>query len=111
MDERELAEVARSGVDAHLLDEWVAAGVVAGCVHDASLRCRLQHAPALLDRHGERLLANDVEATLDRGERLRGVNGVRSADVEHIDVLALEQRLEVVVRRPPAEGLRSLERP
>ena len=99
--ERELAELAGGDVDTHLLDERIAAGVVAGRVHEPPLGCGLEHRAALRRRDRQRLLADDVDPALDCRERLRRVGGVRGADVEDVDVLALEQRLEVVVRQSP----------
>ena len=50
-------------------------------------------------RDRERLLADDVDPALDRRERLRCMKRVRRADVQHVDALALEELLQVVVRR------------
>ena len=110
VDERDLADRARGDVDAHLLDERIAARVVAGRVHEPALRGRVDQRPALRGRDRERLLADDVHPALERGERLLGVDVVRRADVEDVDVLGVEQLDEIGVRPAFAEGLRALER-
>ncbi len=86
-------------VGAHALDERVAADVVARRGDAGGARGRIDHRVGLRRGDGERLLADDVEPPLEGGERLHRVRGVRRADVEDVQLLGVEQRLEVVVRR------------
>ena len=111
MHEADLSESSALDVDPHLLHERIAAHVVAGGVHDAALLGRGHHRGALGGRRRERLLAHDVQAALDRRERLRRVHVVRRADVQGVHLLAVEQLLEVVVRRSDAERRRPLAGP
>src|SRR5829696_5930542 len=61
------------------------------------------HGPRLLDGVGQWLLAEDVLAGLQGGDRDLGVAGARGADVDQVDVVALDQPLPVGLPGGPAE--------
>ena len=111
VDERDVADRAARHFDAQLLDERIAADVIAGGVHDSPLLRGGDQRASLSGRDRERLFADDVDPTLDRGERLCGMDVVRRADVEHIHLLALEQLPQLAVCRAGGEGLGALARP
>ena len=58
----------------------------------------------VLDGQGERLLAQDVLAGLERPDRPVGVEVVRQGDVDDVDVGSVEQRLVRAVRRAGSRG-------
>ena len=65
---------------------------------DALLRRLLRgvtHRPGIVERSGERLLARDVLARLERRDRHLGMQMVRGADVHEIDLGIRDQRLPV----------------
>ena len=68
--------------------------------------CGRDHRPSIAERAGERLLAGDVLAGLERGDRLLGVDVVRCADVDEPDVIGRDRRVPVgrVVLPAPALG-------
>ena len=71
----------------------------AGC-----LGCGSDHRPGIAERSGERLLAGDVLAGLEGGDRLFGVDVVRRADVDETDVIGGDRRVpvgRVVLPAPP----------
>ncbi len=85
--------------------------MVTSRVHQTALLGRLdQRARLSSTSDRERLLADDVDAVLECSEGLDRVDVVRGADVEDVDVLALEQLGEVVIRLADAERRRALTR-
>ena len=111
VDERDVADRSARHVDSHLLDQRIAASVVAGRVHEPSLLRGGDHCPAFARRDRERLFADDVNPVLDCGQRLCGMDVVRRADVEHVDLLTLEQLAQVVVGHTGGKGHGALARP
>ena len=77
--------------------------MVAGRMHHPTLLGGGDHRAAFRGRDGERLFADDMNPVADRGQRLGDMDVVRRADVQHVDVLALEQLAEVVVGRSGGE--------
>ena len=57
---------------------------------------RRDHGVGLLDRHRQRLLADDVLAGLEGGHRLRMVQERRSGDVDQVDVVAGQELVDVL---------------
>jgi hypothetical protein len=57
---------------------------------------RFDQGVGLCDRHRQRLLANDVLARFERRQTLRMVQERRSRDIDHVDVVSLEQLLDAL---------------
>ena len=101
-----LANAARATVTLPSAPEWTASASC--CVHprrsavDADLDDpivlprRLDHRPALDDRHGQRLLDVDVLARVAGGDHLDRVPVVGRGDHDGVDVLAIEHRAEIL---------------
>ena len=68
------------------------AEVVRDVQHDAGSSRRRDHLVGLVDGARDRLLDEDVLAGLRRGDRLLGVERVRRADVDGVDVVASDHR-------------------
>ena len=68
---------------------------------------RAGHRLGLLDAVGQRLLAQDVLAGLQRRDGDLGVGVAGRADVDQVDVVAVDQRLPRALGRLPAEPLSS----
>ncbi len=66
------------------------------------------HRRALVDRVGQRLLDQHVLARLERGDRDLGVAVAGGADVDDVDVVALDHRVPVGGRLGPAVAGRDL---
>ena len=59
----------------------------------------------LLDRDGQRLFADDVLAVLECGQRLLVMQKRRRGDIDQVDVVAIEQRFDLLdVRHAEAAG-------
>jgi hypothetical protein len=78
-----------------------------GHEYPVALPCHGDQGIGLRDRHGQRLFANDVLAGLKGSERLRKVEEWRRCDVDHVDVVASQERfdiLDVGNAEPPRGG-------
>jgi hypothetical protein len=65
----------------------------------------LQHLIRLFDRHGQRLLADNMLACVERGQRLFEMQERRRGDVDHVNVIALQQffdALDFIDLKPPS---------
>ena len=92
---RQLADAAVPRQLARQPKELVAALLRAGLEHDAVLAHGLDHALALVDRQGQRLLGVDVLLGRRRGDVDDRVPMVRRRLDDDVDVLALEHATEV----------------
>ncbi len=79
------AEVGRADHLAHAAHQRIA-GVVVGERKDAAgLLDRRLHAPRFRERDRQRLVADDVDSGLDKGDRRPGVHVIRTDDRDRLD--------------------------
>jgi hypothetical protein len=92
------ADVSAANARSGLVAERIEADVVVRAVHEATLLGQLHELGRLLRGDGERLLADDVLAGGEHGLHLRVVQVVRSGQVDDVDLVVRQHRLERLVR-------------